>query len=380
MSIRNKVRVLNVNSVLDGELGGGTAERTIRLSEHLAMRSYDVAILSLNIGNDIHIKGVNIILIPCLYNRFFIPNPVYFLKIFASVKNCDIIHIMGHWSLLNFFVFICAKILKRSYIFCPAGSLKILGRSQILKFFYEKTIGNLIVKNASFIISITPDEGDYFKYIGIPDFKIKLIPNGVDRPIYDIKNLNFESIALPEKYILFMGRIDFIKGADLLLDGYLKIKNNFPDICLVFAGPDNGLKHELDKKINSLNLTDKIFFTGYVSGVLKSHLYHKSQFLVVPSRSEAMSIVALEAGVHGRVALLTTACGLHEISSISKDLEVDASAGSIATGLSKLLSDKNMLDRYSDLWSKYVIQSYTWDGLIAVYEVLFNDVLMNSKS
>ena len=103
----NKARILNVNSVIDGELGGGTAERTIRLSEYLALRSYNVSILTLKIGNNIHIKGVDIILIPCINDRFFIPNPLYFFKILKCVKNIDVIHMMGHWSILNILVFFC---------------------------------------------------------------------------------------------------------------------------------------------------------------------------------------------------------------------------------------------------------------------------------
>lgn len=375
----NKARILNVNSVIDGELGGGTAERTIRLSEYLALRSYNVSILTLKIGNNIHIKGVDIILIPCINDRFFIPNPLYFFKILKCVKNIDVIHMMGHWSILNILVFFCAKILKKPYVFCPAGSLKILGRSQIFKKIYQKFIGKLIVKSASFVISITKDEGKYFKYIGIPDFKIKLIPNGIEKPVDGLNDFISPFNKLPEKFILYMGRIEFVKGPDLLLEGFLKIEKKFPNMHLVFAGPDNGLKQELEKIIIDSNLSEKIYFMGYVSGALKSHLYYKSHFLVVPSRSEAMSIVALEAGAHGKVAMLTSTCGLHEVCAVSQDLEVEPTAPAIAKGLDRLLSDESALANYSHLWSQYVFDAYSWNKLIAVYEDLFQDVFLGES-
>jgi glycosyltransferase involved in cell wall biosynthesis len=379
--INNKtpISILNVNSLIDGKLGGGTAERTIRLSEQLALRSYDVRILALKIGGAISIKNVDTTLIPAVSIRYLLPNPIYFLKIYKCIKDVDLIHMMGHWSILNILVFIFAKKQRKPYIFCPAGSLSIQGRSKILKKIYNLVIGNSIVNNAKFIIAITSDERSIFKKFGISSNKIKLIPNGIRESINPYSGVNIEHINLPDKYILYMGRIDFIKGPDILLESFLSIADKFPDVGLVYAGPDNGMQSELEKKIASSTIKGRVHFLGYVSGPLKDFIFSKALFLVVPSRSEAMSIVALEAGVHGKAALVTKACGLHEVTKVSEILEVEPNSCAIASGLRALLSDERALILYSRLWNNHVIKSYAWNSLIYLYEDLITNILQNKK-
>ena len=51
-------------------------------------------------------------------------------------------------------------------------------------------------------------------------------------------------------------------------------------------------------KINECKLQDKVLFLGYRSGKEKSALYSNASVVVIPSRSEAMSIVFLEAAIH----------------------------------------------------------------------------------
>ena len=50
--------------------------------------------------------------------------------------------------------------------------------------------------------------------------------------------------------ILFMGRLNPIKGPDLLLQAFIQARHQFADFHLVFAGPDGGMLPELMRPSN----------------------------------------------------------------------------------------------------------------------------------
>ena len=98
---------------------------------------------------------------------------------------------------------------------------------------------------------------------------IKLIPNGVDSDEY---YPNFEASKIFKQrfglnnisYILYMGRLNMIKGPDLLLEAYIKLLNDFPDVHLVLAGPDNGLGNQLIKEVKKYSIENKVHLIGYI--------------------------------------------------------------------------------------------------------------------
>lgn len=118
--------------------------------------------------------------------------------------------------------------------------------------------------------------------------RIKIIPNGVHLPRI-LKTAD-------KKHILFIGRIEMNqKGLDLLLKAYSFIseKINYK-LAIAGAGIDNELS-KLKNMIASLNLKDKVEMLGRVKGAKKDDAFKRAAFVVVPSRFETFSLVALEA-------------------------------------------------------------------------------------
>ena len=100
-----------------------------------------------------------------------------------------------------------------------------------------------------------------------------------------------------------------------------------------------------------------------------------ASLLVVPSRQEAMSIVAVEAGFCGTPVLLTDQCGFGEIKSIDARLEVPATVCGIAQGLTNVMSDINVLAEIAPAWTKFVKQQYAWTSLAPKYVKLYESIL-----
>jgi glycosyltransferase involved in cell wall biosynthesis len=122
-------------------------------------------------------------------------------------------------------------------------------------------------------------------------------------------------------------------------------------------------------------MNDIVHFLGYVGGADKSAIYRMASLLVVPSRQEAMSIVAIEAGICGVPVLLTDQCGFSEICEVDVRLEVPASVDGLANGLSRLLADAKCLEVISPLWLSLVDRKYSWSSLVPKYINLYENIL-----
>lgn len=379
------MRVLNVNSSLDFRSGGGTAERTFQMSRFLARVNTKCTVFTIDTGLDqarvAALKPAEVVAIPLLWRRFYVPK-INWNTIRKLVNDADIIHLMGHWGVLNALVYVAARSAGKPYVVCPAGALPIFGRSAVLKRLYNFLIGNAIIRNASAWIAVTPIEFAQFEKYGVPASSITVIPNGVaveDFPAVDVTAFR-EAKALPDRpLILFMGRLNLIKGPDLLLEAFASIKDRINDFHLAFAGPDEGMQDGLLEFARQNGIADRVHFLGFVSGHDKVAAYRSATLLAVPSRQEAMSIVALEAGICGRPVLVTDQCGFGEIKSICSDLETTADAAGIAAGLESVITEPGMLERLGLLFRDFVMQRYTWESIVAEYLKLYKNILTVKK-
>jgi glycosyltransferase involved in cell wall biosynthesis len=376
------MRVLNVNSLIDPVSGGGTTERTLQISKALYVAGYDVTVLGINVGladrPSILPSGVQLILLRCLNDRFHIPL-VSWSWLRKMVGTFDIIHMMGHWSLLNALVAQAARLEGIPYVVCPAGALPVFGRSSVLKRIYNFLLGRRLVRYASAWIAVTEDERLHFVDYGVAQEDVTVIPNGISPDDYLDQQNNVNAgagLAWNVPYILFMGRLNPIKGPDLLLDAFVQVAQKWPDLQLVFSGPDGGMLGVLRERAALLGVESRVHFPGFMSGSNKISVYRNAKFLVIPSRSEAMSIVVLEAGACKIPVVLTDQCGFKSVQSVGGGLVVSPDASSIALALDRLLSAQaGELSRMGADLHNYVMASFTWSAIILKYSYLYNKIM-----
>jgi len=370
---------------LDPVSGGGTAERTFQISRSLVRAGLQCDVLTINSNLDNErieqFNGINLIALECMIERYYIPKLSQRI-IKDAVANADIIHLMNHWTILNALLYISAKRQNKPYVVCPAGALPVFGRSQKFKYLYNKFVGNNIISNANGHIAISENEIDQFGSYGVGTDKITVIPNGIDPE--DFKSSDADSFRRKfglkdSPLILFMGRLNAIKGPDLLLYAFRNLNETFNDYHLVFAGPDGGMLGELQEKAEEMKITNRVHFTGYIGGEEKSSAYSAASLLAIPSRQEAMSIVVLEAGIMGTPVLLTDQCGFNEVASISGGLVVPASVDGLQKGLLEILKDPDKLKLMGTKLKKYVIANYIWEKIINKYIDLYRRVLSNKN-
>ncbi|MEN0108866.1 MAG: glycosyltransferase, partial [Pseudomonas sp.] len=348
------MNVLHVADGIDPSLGGGTAERTYQLAMALHRVGVSCTVLCTEQGlsdkRRAELSSVRLVVVPLLSHRFLLPK-ISAQRIDELVAEADVVHVTGHWSVLGARVCLAAQRLNKPYVYCPAGSLRIFGRSAWVKRLYNRLVGRRIVRGAARCLTVTELEREQFHEYGVPDARIVRLPNGV----HLASTATPDAQAFRRRYglegrqlLLFLGRLNPIKGPDLLLAAFASIAERFPQATLVFAGPEEELAPQLKADVAAAGLEQRALFVGYLAGQAKQDALAAADLLVVPSRQEAMSLVALEAGLRGTPVMLTDQCGFDEVQEAGGGLVVAARADAIAAGLEQLLGAPEQLPVYGE--------------------------------
>lgn len=372
------MKILNVNHIIDPILGGGTGERTVQMSQQLINQGEECTILCLIDSKEKRtLAGGNIVVLPVLWQRFLVPK--YFCAgISKLVKEADIVHLMGHWTLLNAMVYVFVRFYKKPYVVCPAGALPLFGRSKIIKKIYNLIVGKRIIRNANKCIAVTEQEKSQFADYGVDPREVIVIPNAIAVPeSTELVNNNFvEKFKLPQRpFVLFLGRLNSIKGPDLLVSAFCSIMKNFEDFDLVIAGPDDGMLAELKQLVEKNKATDRVHFVGFVGGIDKYKAYQSATVLAIPSRQEAMSLVVLEAGTVGTPSVFTDQCGLDDFQKNECGWMVPATIEGLTLGLTKALANVEQTKVIGKDVYNYVVERYSWPAIVNIYQKIYRDIL-----
>ena len=376
------MKILNVIDNIDESSGGGATERARQLSIHFSRLGHDVTILTtsfkLSKSTQEELHPIKIVALPILFKRFYIPWPLFF-KVRDAVKTAEIIHIVSHWSLVSLMAHFFIRLYKKKYIVSPLGALPIYGRSKFIKTIFNYLFGKRIIQDASLCIVATLNETPAFTGLNVKREKIIHIPNGINEEEYKIKaEPEFRNrFGLSNKpFILFMGRLNRIKGPDLLLKAFNNVKEIFPELHLVYIGPNEGLLESLKDYTNSNGIEERVHFLGYLSREDKSRIINEAHFLTVPSRKEAMSIVVLEAGIAAKPALITDQCGFEEIEEFNGGYIVTPTVEGLTKGIKDMINIGNEINVLGLNLQMLVSKNYLWSSAakkhIAVFKELIN--------
>lgn len=180
---------------------------------------------------------------------------------------------------------------------------------------YEQ-IDRWFLKSFDGVISVSSKLSKSLTSSGVAPNKIRLIHNAIP-PVSDI-TVKSGSCPTPQsdvlisndKTILAVGRLSLEKGYDVLLKSFHKYFATKPGVRLVIAG-DGPLRSNLCTLAHELGIEDRVTFTGHITDV--SHFYRASDVFVLPSRTEGMPMVILEAMQSGLPVVCTNVGGIPEI-------------------------------------------------------------------
>lgn len=208
------------------------------------------------------------------------------------------------------------------------------------------------IKNTDyFIVPSNFVKKSYIEF-GVNPEKIFIVPYGVNI-FNDIKK---EKIEIKNKVnFLFVGQIDYRKGIPLLLEVFSEM--NKENCSLTLVG-ENQLPKEISKKYENIK---NIYFTGKVTQDKLKDIYSNSDVFVLPTLTEGMALVGLEAMGCGLPVICTENSGIN-------DLITNETGFTIEAGNKKLLKEKmewflNNQDKILKMGenSRIIANRYTWD-------------------
>lgn len=184
-----------------------------------------------------------------------------------------------------------------------------------------------IMAKADYLIASTPwEKKKIVSFNNINPAKIKVIPCGVDlklfKPIPMSEAKRFLGLSAEKDFILFVGRIDAIKGIDVLIKAfdYLMGKNLKwrKELGLIIVGGEIDINNReanqewqrLKNLVIHLGLQEQIAFWGPQRQDLLPYFYSAAQALILPSRYESFGMVALEAMACGTTVIASDVGGL----------------------------------------------------------------------
>jgi glycosyltransferase involved in cell wall biosynthesis len=145
------------------------------------------------------------------------------------------------------------------------------------------------------------------------------------------------SIA-PDRSILYLGRIHPVKGVDLLLEAFARFSAR-RDWRIALAGPadDSAYVRRLSALAEKLGIERLIDWLGPVYGREKFALIQRSWVICVPSHTEVIGMVNLEAAACRVPTVTTEATGLTQWSEHGGFL-ADATIASLSERLARALT------------------------------------------
>ena len=167
------MKILTVNHLLDPITGGGTAERVVQLTQAWTARGHGCEILSLDAGLTAERRAAlapaGVTALRTVNRRFFVPVPAW-TTVVERVRAADLVHMMGHWTAINLLAAAAARQAGRPWVVCPAGALRVDGRSQLLKRVYNALGGGRAMREAAAWIAVSPIELPQYAAYGVaPD-------------------------------------------------------------------------------------------------------------------------------------------------------------------------------------------------------------------
>ncbi|MCH7737362.1 MAG: glycosyltransferase [Chloroflexi bacterium] len=203
--------------------------------------------------------------------------------------------------------------------FHTLGLIKMQSRAGEVEQAERLVVEAEVMASADRIIAFSSHERDAMaRLYGADAGKVSLVPCGVDLSVFrplDRKSVRDRLGLNGEKILLYVGRIEPLKGLDLLVETAAQMDSEAGIRVIVVGGDVNG-DREMDRVkllAKERDLEDKIDFVGQVDHTELPLYYNAADVCVVPSYYESFGLVALEAMACGTPVVASRVGGLSTI-------------------------------------------------------------------
>lgn len=378
------MKILHVAPSLSLETGG-PARAVLGFSGALARRAEKVSVFSTDDGFETGTRtpraepGVNVETFRRLWPRRYFYSPDLGRRLRAEVRNFDVVHVHGLWLYPTLAACEACRQRKVPYIVRPCGMLDrySLSHHVLRKKLYGRLIERKNLDAAAAVHFTTLEEKSRSAAFGLksPSVVIPLgleVSDGAALPGGAFRS-QFPEIG-QRKIVLYLGRLSFKKGLDLLVEAFSELATEMPDVHWVIAGSDQeNYGGKLRKWIRQKQIENRVTMIGFVEGAQKKALLRDSDVFCLPSHQENFGLAVAEAMAAGLPVVVSDQVNLHgEIHAAQAGLVTTCRAAEIRDALLRLLRDEDLRARMGENGKRLVREKFQWDRiaaeLMAVYE------------
>jgi poly(glycerol-phosphate) alpha-glucosyltransferase len=262
------------------------------------------------------------------------------LRIALSDAQLDVLHVHGIWMYPSVASRRWAAKTGKPYMVSPHGMLDPWAvrnsgwKKRLAGWLYE----DAHLQGAACVRALSESEAQAIRGYGLRN-PICIIPNGMALPDSAVSGAPPWQGKIPAgaKVLLYLGRLHPKKGLPILLKAWAAIRESGDlegNWHLAIAGWDQGgHEQELRTLADDMGIKDSVHFVGPQFGGDKHACYSHADAFILPSFSEGLPMVILEAWAYGLPVVMTPQCNLPEGFASGAAVRVEAEADSIASGL-----------------------------------------------
>jgi glycosyltransferase involved in cell wall biosynthesis len=241
-----------------------------------------------------------------------------------------------------------------------------MARSYARFFFYH------VVPRARAIITVSENtKRDLMEMLSIPRERITVTYPGVSQDYFrdippDILS-EFETLDLPQNYLLYVGNLKEFKNVERLLEAYRYAKSVQPDLpALVLAG-----RNFIPGFENRIRESKGVRWIGEVKREILRCLYKKALLFLFPSLYEGFGLPPLEAMASGTPVLCSNRASLPEVVGDAAFFVNPENIEELAAGIERLAGSDSLRKELSAKGRKQAVR-FSWDRMtdqtLGVYE------------
>lgn len=384
------MRILHAIGTLSAQYGG-PSKACFEMARALARRGHQVSIFATNLDGsgtlDVPLRepierdGVTIRHFPVVPPRFWGTSPEMARALRKEIPRADLVHLH---SLYLFHDKVVGRECRRGgvpYVMQPHGALDpyLYRRHRYRKRLMEVWFQDAVTRRAG-AIQFTTDEEMRLARPYVFGVRGVVVPIGLDMEDYwPLPPRGCFRMAHPyiggRPIVLFLGRLNFKKGIDVLIRAFSDAARALPEAHLVIAGPDGGLRAKTEAWIGEHGLRDRTTLTGMVRGPDKLSLLADADLFVLPSYSENFGIATIEAMACGLPVAISDKVNLWpEVAAAGAGWVTPAEPGPFRDAIVEALADPERARDKGARGRELVAEQFSWSRIAHTLEEAYASV------
>lgn len=318
--------------------------------------------------------GIRTFYVPFPGRKFNPAQTVQALKHFMRVVkeyHPDLIHV--HWRATSPYAYLASRFYKIPVVATlHLDGIPARGHYRFLSFWGDK------------VIAISSETREYLRNsFNVSEARLRVVFNGVDEKLFrppatEERTWARRQFGVPEheKVVSIVARLVPAKGHDVLLKAAGNLKRKGISFRLICAGT-GGLKDEIVKWIQDLDLEENVILPGYVDS--RTVLW-ASDLFVLPSRQEGFALAVVEAMLCGVVPIRTPSAGAYDQINDGVDgfIVPFEDHEAIAARIEQLLTDDDLRKTMADAAYEKACRLFTLQHMVENTMAVYEEVLKKS--